>query len=93
MSWGNRVKYVSRRTATLGCPGEDFLYDFKGRLAALAADQDPPRLHHRDPGAPANAGGAIGSDETQELGHDARPLILSQGAEELLSAEQREGPY
>jgi hypothetical protein len=34
---------------------------------------------------------ALAPDETRELGPDADALILSQGAEELLSAEQREG--
>ena len=32
-----------------------------------------------------------GSDETREVGPDAGPLILSEGAEEILSGEQREG--
>jgi hypothetical protein len=32
-------------------------------------------------------------DETRELGHEAGLLILSYGAEELLSAEQRDGPW
>ena len=39
--------------------------------------------------ASAIAGRASGADETRELRPDAGPLILSQGAEELLSGEQR----
>jgi hypothetical protein len=33
----------------------------------------------------------LARDDTRELGPDADPLILSQGAEELLSGERREG--
>ena len=48
---------------------------------------------NRRAAAPTPVTAAAELDETRELGHDAGPLILSQGAEELLSAEQREGPY
>ena len=59
------------------------------RSTRRAANAETP-AHPVTAQGPADADICAELDETRELGHDAGPLILSEEAEELLFAEQRE---
>jgi hypothetical protein len=46
--------------------GEEFLYDLQGRLAALAAGRNRPCFSTAIQKCPADAGGAVGLDESHK---------------------------
>ena len=66
----------------------------KSQLKTCKRGREPPQLErhsHRHRGSQAPLDANVEIDEIQALGHDAGPLILSERAEELFFAEQREG--